>query len=348
MMTRDQIQRFLITLSLAAGGGALFYILQLPLPWTLGALTAVGLSTLRFTPYVPINFRNIMSSCLGIMLGSGFSPAMVDRFDELGLSFIFLLLLTAIGGACAVMLARQLTRLDPATTYFMAMPGGLNDMANIGHAMGADSRAIAINHSLRIMLTVWTVPVLLPIFTGITFTRTSLPLHADWPSLIELAGLALCAIGWPLAHRIKLPAAQIMGPMLVSSLAHLLGLLHTAPPTELVILAQIVMGGWLGARFLGTQFSDLRRLFGVAFIMTSFLLILAIAGSYGASLVTGLSWPTLLLAYAPGGLAEMSLTALALDLDASIVALHHLVRVVMVLLIGPLIFKFWLYPRRTD
>lgn len=105
------------------------------------------------------------------------------------------------------------------------------------------------------------------------------------------------------------------------------------------------MGGWLGARFLGTKFSDLRRLFGVAFIMTSFLLILAIAGSYGASLVTGLSWPTLLLAYAPGGLAEMSLTALALDLDASIVALHHLVRVVMVLLIGPLIFKFWLNPR---
>jgi len=341
-MKRDLLGRFLLTICIASLGGVLFYKLHLPLPWTLGALAAVGLSTIRFTPYVPVNFRNVMSACLGVMLGSGFSPEMMGRFGELGLSFAILLALTAIGATGAVWLARRLTKLDSPTTFFMAMPGGLNDMANIGHAMGADARAVAINHSLRIMITVWTIPLLLPVLTGLTFTRTAMPLHAAWPTGIELLGLTLCAIGWPLAKRIRLPAAQIMGPMLASSLAHITGLLHTAPPTELVIAAQIVMGGWLGARFIGTKMTDLRHLFGVALLLTSFLMVLALVGSYFAAKVTGIGWPTLVLAYAPGGLAEMSLTALALDLDASLVALHHLVRVVMVLLIGPYVFRRWL------
>ena len=61
---------------------------------------------------------------------------------------------------------------------------------------------------------------------------------------------------------------------------------------------------------------------------------------------TGLPIPTLVLAYAPGGLAEMSLIALALSLDAAFVATHHLVRVFLIVVLAPAFFRAGSRPGR--
>jgi uncharacterized membrane protein AbrB (regulator of aidB expression) len=53
----------------------------------------------------------------------------------------------------------------------------------------------------------------------------------------------------------------------------------------------------------------------------------------------GLRGDQVLLAYAPGGLSEMSLVALATGAEVAFVALHHVVRIVMVILAAPLAFR---------
>jgi uncharacterized membrane protein AbrB (regulator of aidB expression) len=53
--------------------------------------------------------------------------------------------------------------------------------------------------------------------------------------------------------------------------------------------------------------------------------------------MTGIDLVVLLLAYAPGGVAEMSLIALAIGADAGFVAVHHLVRIVCVMVAVPLL-----------
>jgi uncharacterized membrane protein AbrB (regulator of aidB expression) len=55
--------------------------------------------------------------------------------------------------------------------------------------------------------------------------------------------------------------------------------------------------------------------------------------------VTGLPTDALVLAYAPGGLAEMSLIALALSMDAAFVATHHIVRIFLIVVLAPLAFR---------
>ena len=52
----------------------------------------------------------------------------------------------------------------------------------------------------------------------------------------------------------------------------------------------------------------------------------------------------LVLAYAPGGLAEMSLVALALSIDIAFVATHHAFRLFIVLMLAPPAFR-WLKGR---
>jgi len=58
-------------------------------------------------------------------------------------------------------------------------------------------------------------------------------------------------LGPRLAHILKLPAPQLVGPMLVSAAAHLAAVTTATPPLALVFAAQTVIGGAIGCRFGG-------------------------------------------------------------------------------------------------
>ncbi|MDA1278334.1 MAG: AbrB family transcriptional regulator, partial [Verrucomicrobia bacterium] len=55
---------------------------------------------------------------------------------------------------------------------------------------------------------------------------------------------------------------------------------------------------------------------------------------------TGLPFAALLLAFAPGGLAEMSLISLSLGIDAAFVSTHQVVRIFFIVALFPLAFRF--------
>jgi uncharacterized membrane protein AbrB (regulator of aidB expression) len=55
--------------------------------------------------------------------------------------------------------------------------------------------------------------------------------------------------------------------------------------------------------------------------------------------LTALPAAALLLAYAPGGFAEMSIVALRLGIDASFISTHQLARIVLAIFIAPLLFR---------
>jgi len=72
------------------------------------------------------------------------------------------------------------------------------------------------------------------------------------------------------------------------------------------------------------------------------VLLAAIGFALFAHLVaTDLPFYALLLAYSPGGVAEMSLVALALGIDIAMVATHHLFRLFFVLVPAPQMFRLW-------
>ena len=58
--------------------------------------------------------------------------------------------------------------------------------------------------------------------------------------------------------------------------------------------------------------------------------------------LTGLNLDATVLSYAPGGFAEMSLIGLALGIEIAMVATHHLFRLFLIVLTGPLVFRTFL------
>jgi membrane AbrB-like protein len=70
--------------------------------------------------------------------------------------------------------------------------------------------------------------------------------------------------------------------------------------------------------------------------------IMLVLSSGAAGLLAAWGGPpfaVLLLAFVPGGIAEMCLVALALGQDVAFVSTHHVVRVVLVIMLAPPIFR---------
>src|SRR3546814_3835959 len=79
-------------------------------------------------------------------------------------------------------------------------------------------------------------------------------------ALDDVAVLIACgAIGWPLFKALRVPAAILVGPTLLSAAAHLMQLSASSPPMEIVNLAQFVIGTVAGCRFVGTGLREVAR-----------------------------------------------------------------------------------------
>ena len=70
-------------------------------------------------------------------------------------------------------------------------------------------------------------------------------------------------------------------------------------------------------------------------------LLLGMAAVFGEAVerTIGIPFSSALLAFAPGGLAEISLIALSMNVDAAYVSSHHIVRIFIIVLLAPFVFR---------
>ena len=329
------------TLLVGTIGGAVFAWFQLPLAWMIGSMVFCTTASMSGLPIqIPGRLRSAMIMILGIMLGSAFTPHIADRLGEWAISLAGLAFYIVLSAALGIVFLRTVARYDPVTAFFTATPGGLNEMVLVGSAMGGDDRTISVAHSARVMLVVMTVPVFFQMFQGYSpASRSPLgPALADIP-LADLALLSSCALGAVVARWLRLPAYMLLGPMLVSAAIHLGGLTTGKPPGVLIAAAQIVVGAALGSRFSGVRIARIAHTLVIASALTLMLLMITLAFSLVLNWITGIPLPALILAFSPGGLAEMSLVALALGVDAAFVSTHHIVRIVLIVSLVPLTFR---------
>jgi membrane AbrB-like protein len=288
---------------------------------------------------VPPSLRSTMIVILGVMLGSAFDPGILSQMQRWAASLggLVAYILVCIGSGIAYL--RLIARYDPATAFFTATPGGFNEMVMIGGEMGADDRTIAMSHSARVMLVVFTIPILFQIFGGLDpAARSALNTVAVNLDPSDWAMLGGCIIGAPLARLLKIPAAMLVGPMVLSAALHLAGLTDAKPPFVLVAAAQVIVGAAVGGRFSGVGTREIARAGLVAAGLTVLLLCLTVGFALAINRITGIGIRDLILAYSPGGLAEMSLVSLALGGDAAFVSTHHIVRIILIVVFAPLLF----------
>ncbi len=331
-----------LALALGAGGGWAASLANLPLPWMIGAMLATTLGAAGRLPLaMSMKVRSVMVAVLGVMLGSGFTPEILSQMAQWSLSLAGLALYAVTAGGTAWLYFHRVCGYDRVTSYFAAMPGGLSEMIVVGTEMGGDARIISLSQSARLLLVVLILPFGFQFFLGYDpAAKPTAGLPLGQVPLSDLGVLAACGVvGFFGAKAIRMPAAAVVGPMILSAIVHLAGWSQARPPFELVAAAQVVVGAAIGCRFAGVTLRLVTRAVGAALGATAILLAVNIA--FAAVLHSAVDLPTaaLMLAYAPGGLAEMSLIALAIGADAAFVATHHIVRIFLIVVLAPLTFK---------
>ena len=320
------------TLAAGIAGGIAARYAHLPLPWLLGSLVTIMVLSLAGVPVRLIPWgRPAGTLVVGAATGLQFTAAVVAKLLTLLPLIISAALLSTFVGAIGGLIYMRLTGVDRVTAFFATVPGGVVETMNVAPQYGGHVEPIMVAQTTRVALIVVFAPFLVNSFagSGLPSPLQGVPVV---PWLPVLAMLAVSGIVAALLARTRSPNAWLMAPLFIAAAVANLGLLDGRMPDLLLIAAQVVIGSALGAQF---RPDFLTRLFGL--LWASCLVVLFTAGSM-ALFAAAIAWafgypvPTMVLAMAPAGIAEMVLTGKVLGLDSTMIAGFQLMRIIIVLI----------------
>jgi len=326
----------------ALAGVLLWRLAKLPLPWLVGPLWAVAAARIVGLPLVaPPATRQSGQWVIGVSMGLYFTPPVVaELLTHAGLIAGMAVVSLLMGIVSAVVLVR-LRLANPATAFFSSMPGGANEMAHLAEQWHAAVDLVAAAHATRVMLVVFVIPLALALWIGHGNAMAVVAAHEiDWARLALMALASLCGAG--LFFRWRWSNPWLLGTMSATAALGIAGVPLSALPDWLSAGGQLFVGLALGSYF-GPGFMRKSPRFLLA-IMAMSLLFMAVTAliAYLIALFTPLSVANLILSFAPGGIAEMSITASLLHLGVPLVVASHVTRVVLLTVCAPYVYRRFL------
>jgi membrane AbrB-like protein len=150
-------------------------------------------------------------------------------------------------------------------------------------------------------------------------------------------------------QRLGVPNAYVLGSLAVAIPLTAAEIDLSAMPPWVSNAGQCLLGCALGSRFQRDFLRGAHRFVGA--VALTVVLSIALSAAFGV----GLAWvadrnpATLVLGTAPGGIAEMCVTAKVLQLGVPLVTAFHVTRLVVLLLATPIVFaraRRWYRARR--
>lgn len=240
-----------------------------------------------------------------------------------------------------------------ASSVLGTVPGGLSQMVSIADRFRqADAGTVAIMQTSRLIVVLYTVPVLATLAAssgdGALLEGAAAPAAGggsalvSWPAYAVWLLLPCVPLSAWLFRRMGLAAGEFLGPVLVTGALAIIGLPLPEVPPMLIGAAQLCIGIYIGQRVNLRMLWSNKRLGPLALANAVLLVAAAAAAAWLLSLGTEPSAVTWFLALAPGGLGEVAVTALVLGADVAHVTAYQITRLFFVLLVAPPLIRLWL------
>lgn len=331
-MTRRGAGRAIAALVIGAVAGYVCALLHTPIPWMLGPLfTLAFLRVAGVDVGVPTQVRYGGQWLIGTALGLYFTPQVVR--EVAGLWYLLVagaVFAVAVGYVSAVVLARM-AGLDRTTALFASVPGGAAEMAVLGERFGARVDRVAAAQSLRILIVVALIPAIYTVL-GVHGADPYVQGATTFVPMGFVVLMLATGVGAMIFQRFRVPNAFVLGSLAVAIPLTAMEIDLSAMPQIGSNLGQCLLGCALGSRFQRDFLQGAHRFVGA--VVLSVLLAMALSAVFGVGLAvaSGLHSATLVLGTAPGGIAEMCVTAKVLQLGVPLVTAFHVARVVVILL----------------
>ncbi|WP_228197984.1 AbrB family transcriptional regulator [Poseidonibacter antarcticus] len=342
-MMIKSFSKMIFTLLISSIGSVLFIYLSLPLPWLLGAIFASSI-LMRFDNLptkTPKPFSSPARILIGLTIGGAFTPEILQFIDVYIFSLILVIPFTIITIICGMYYYQKVLNFDKKTSFLSSMPGGVIEMVIIGEEIKADISKITLVQSSRLLFIVISLPFIIQYIFNIDISGNKvLTTPIANVNISELAILIIIGyIGAISAKKLHISAAYLIGPMILSILIHASGYMHTTIPDELLKFVQVVFGTIIGFTFKGVKLETIIKT--LIATLGHFVILAIISSTFITIVYFSFDFPLLsiLLAFSPGGQAEINLIAILVAANIPYITLHHIVRLFIVMNIAPIFAK---------
>lgn len=323
-----------VTIILAIIGAICFICLHLPLPWLLGSIVGIFLSSrIKLLPLEKSKSLLIVARVtIGVILGSSFTPELLHQVKDYVFSLMFVLPYVVFIAYAGMLYYEKVQKFDKVTAYFSAMPGGLVEMVIIGKELGGDAAKITLVQSARLVFIIFCLPFLIE-WVSNTSLGDLKPITTPIAQMNlsdSIVMIIVAILGVMIGKKLKIYAPYLLGPMLMSIIAYSLGFIEQRPPDEFLKAMQVILGISIGIVFKGVSTKIVLK---TLINSLGFLLILTTISAIMIAIIhTLLGFPltSVILAFSPGGQANINLIAIILGADIPYIALHHLFRLILV------------------
>lgn len=340
--------------SVVAAAVALTLVLDvfgLPSPALFGGLLAGLVRALAFPSpgTVPESANTAALAVVGVSIGALLDP---DTLREVAGDWAPILLVVVATLALSVvagLLLRLRQGISPVTGAFSMIAGGAAGITAMARALGADERLVAGLQYLRVLLIVSLMPIAATLLYGARPGAGGPTPIGDvaWPAGPVFT--ATCAVlGVVLGRLARLPAAAVLGPMLVAAAASLGGVVgQPGVPELLEAAAFLVIGLQVGLSFTRRSLRTIGGALPLALVIV--VALIAACAGLGAVLsgVTGASALDGYLATTPGGMVSVLAVASDSGADSTFVLVVQVLRMFVMVLSAPLIAR-WLRRARPS
>jgi len=327
----DTILSVLKGLILSVLGGTVCSLLRVPLPWMLGPLFAMAFARMRDMPVSSLQgSRQAGQLVIGCALGQYFTPEVGYYVASHSLLIAGAAFGTLVLGSMSGFVLSRTTGTDPVTSFFSSLPGGASEMVVLADRFGARLDKVALAHSLRVPMVVSIIPFLM-FWSGASGTDSYQPVMRAFELhgfLLLLSGATACGLA---LQKIRMPNAWMFGPLFLSISLTLFDYRTSAMPSFVVNAGQLFIGCSLGARFLPSFIREAPRF--AAGVLLSVVASLCLSACMGViiSFLGNIPLASAVLGTAPGGLAEMCITAKVLKLGVPLVTALHITRLLLIM-----------------
>ena len=336
-----------ITFLVASLSGIFLNWLTAPAPYLLGSLAGVWILSsknkiLKEAMGIPRWFQIGIILGIGTLVGANFQPNSLELMSRWIPSVLSMFIATIIATAIGLTYLTRLRKYEFNLALLSCIPGGQAEMILISRELTEKDYVVALFHLVRVTLVFCFVPIMLAFVQGMEAVRSSNINLATMPSILDLdiktlfyfATISIMSL--PIAKYVRLPMPHLLGPLAVSSILHITGLIALPRINEFLILAQMTIGGIIGLRLASVNFNEIAKYLKDA-ILSALLVVSAFAlMAILTALILDVQFLQMLLAFIPGGFYEVTLLSLIFGFDVAFVAFHHSIRVILVFLLLPL------------
>lgn len=331
--------RWAVLVALSVVIGAVLQWARLPGAIMLGPLaaailTATGGATVKIPPPATLAAQAV----LGCFVAGSITASIADGFVRQWPLFLGIVALTVAASAALGWVLGRL-RIIPggSTAVWGLLPGAATVMMVMAEEYGADFRLVAFMQYLRVVLVAAAASVVALLFVhgGTPAGRFSGGLLPPLDAVNLAATAAVTVAGAVLGRLTRLPAAVLLGPLVLGAVLNVAGVVTVTVPPLLLIAAFAVIGWNTGLRFTGDTLASAARALPQS--VAAMVVLMGFCGlvAWGLVVLAGVDPLTAYLATTPGGMDAAAVIAASTRVDMPFVMAVQAVRLVILIVAGP-------------